>query len=54
MWKNSHQEPPYTWRTFLIILTILMVIMMPGVISIELDFALAFQKYMILGVLSGI
>ena len=49
--KNSCQEPPCTWRTS-ILLRFLMVIMMVGVISIELDFAWGFQKYIILWVLT--
>jgi len=40
-------------RTFLIILTFLMGIMIAGVISIELDIDHCFQKYMTLGVLSN-
>ena len=36
--KNGCQEPPHTWRKSSILLRSLMVIMMVGVISIEVDF----------------
>ena len=36
--RNSNQELSCTWRTFLIILTFLMAIIMIGIISIELQF----------------
>jgi len=53
-WKLSHQEHPCTWRTFLIfliILTDLMAIKIPGVTTIQLDLSWGFQKYMIHGYL---
>ena len=46
--KNGCQEPPHTWMTSSILLRFLMVIMMVGVISIELDFYWGFQKYVTL------
>ena len=53
--KNVHQEPPHTWRTsliFLRFLRFLMGILTFEVIFIQMDFASAFQKCIILGVLS--
>ena len=45
--QNFHQEPLCTWRTSLIFFISLVVIMMLEIVSIELDFASGFQKYMI-------
>ena len=43
---KSHQEHPCTWRMFLSFLIILMAIVIPRIITNELDFTPGFQKYM--------
>ena len=45
--KSSYQEPLYSWRMLLIFLTFLILIMILGIVSIQLDFVKGFQKYII-------
>ena len=47
--QQANEEPTQTWWMSSILQSVLMVIMIVGVIFIELDFVLGFQKYIILG-----